>query len=118
MRQGIGSDSRIGYHFITLAAAAVVSCFPERCQALIRTAEQDRLPTELLQAVRAGQLPTEDKLNSFIKDYFGSDLKGKTFALWGLQRSSRIPMTCVKRPAVRMLMEQLWLPAPPFNLRS
>ena len=65
---------------------------------MIRTAEQIGYQPKLLQAVEQVNYQQKDKLNSFIKDYFGSDLKGKTFALWGW-RSSRIPMTCVKRPA-------------------
>ena len=65
---------------------------------MIRTAEQIGYQPKLLQAVEQVNYQQKDKLNSFIKDYFGSDLKGKTFALWG-RRSSRIPMTCVKRPA-------------------
>ena len=65
---------------------------------MIRTAEQIGYQPKLLQAVEQVNYQQKDKLNSFIKDYFGSDLKGKTFALWA-RRSSRIPMTCVKRPA-------------------
>ena len=98
MRQGIGSDSRIGYHFIYPGCGYGGSCFPKDVQALIRTAEQIGYQPKLLQAVEQVNYQQKDKLNSFIKDYFGSDLKGKTFALWGLA-SSRIPMTCVKRPA-------------------
>lgn len=98
VRQGIGSDSRIGYHFIYPGCGYGGSCFPKDVQALIRTAEQIGYQPKLLQAVEQVNYQQKDKLNSFIKDYFGSDLKGKPLRC-GAWRSSRIPMTCVKRPA-------------------
>jgi len=106
VRQGIGSDSRIGYHFIYPGCGYGGSCFPKDVQALIRTAEQIGYQPKLLQAVEQVNYQQKDKLNSFIKDYFGSDLKGKTFALWGLAFK---PNTDDMREASsRVLMEQLW----------
>lgn len=73
---------------------------------MIRTAEQIGYQPKLLQAVEQVNYQQKDKLNSFIKDYFGSDLKGKTFALWGLAFK---PNTDDMREASsRVLMEQLW----------
>ncbi len=68
--------------------------------------EQIGYQPKLLQAVEQVNYQQKDKLNSFIKDYFGSDLKGKTFALWGLAFK---PNTDDMREASsRVLMEQLW----------
>lgn len=106
VRQGIGSDSRIGYHFIYPGCGYGGSCFPKDVQALIRTAEQIGYQPKLLQAVEQVNYQQKDKLNSFINDYFGGDLKGKTFALWGLAFK---PNTDDMREASsRVLMEQLW----------
>ena len=82
---------------------------------MIRTAEQIGYQPKLLQAVEQVNYQQKDKLNSFIKDYFGSDLKGKTFALWG----PRSPNTDDMREASsRVLMEQLWAAGATVRLRS
>lgn len=106
VRQGIGSDSRIGYHFIYPGCGYGGSCFPKDVQALIRTAEHIGYQPKLLQAVEQVNYQQKYKLTTFIKDYFGCDLKGKTFALWGLAFK---PNTDDMREASsRVLMEQLW----------
>jgi len=106
VRQGIGSDSRIGYHFIYPGCGYGGSCFPKDVQALIRTAEHIGYQPKLLQAVEQVNYQQKYKLTKFIKQHFGDDLKGKTFALWGLAFK---PNTDDMREASsRVLMEQLW----------
>ncbi|MCP1065826.1 UDP-glucose/GDP-mannose dehydrogenase family protein [Serratia symbiotica] len=106
VRQGIGSDSRIGYHFIYPGCGYGGSCFPKDVQALIRAAEHIGYQPKLLQAVEQVNYKQKYKLNRLISDYFGEDLKGKTFSLWGLAFK---PNTDDMREASsRVLMEQLW----------
>ncbi|WP_038909724.1 UDP-glucose dehydrogenase family protein, partial [Yersinia pestis] len=84
VRQGIGSDSRIGYHFIYSGCGYGGSCFPKDIQALIRTAEDKGYKPQLLQAVEQINNQQKYKLTEFIKSHFNSQLAGKTFAVWGL----------------------------------
>ncbi|AHG18284.1 UDP-glucose 6-dehydrogenase [Chania multitudinisentens RB-25] len=106
VRQGIGSDSRIGYHFIYPGCGYGGSCFPKDVQALIRTAEHIGYQPKLLQAVEQVNAQQKYKLTEFIKQHFGHDVKGKTFALWGLAFK---PNTDDMREASsRVLMETLW----------
>ncbi|SFU72876.1 UDP-glucose dehydrogenase family protein [Xenorhabdus koppenhoeferi] len=106
VRQGIGSDSRIGYHFIYPGCGYGGSCFPKDVQALIRTAEQIGYIPKILQAVEQVNEKQKGKLPAFVKHHFGNDLSGKTFAIWGL---SFKPNTDDMREASSLvLMETLW----------
>ncbi|WP_349573383.1 UDP-glucose dehydrogenase family protein [Azotobacter salinestris] len=106
VRQGIGSDPRIGYHFIYAGAGYGGSCFPKDIQALIRTADSIDFDAKLLKAVEARNEQQKTILFRKINRHFGSDLAGKTFALWGL---SFKPNTDDMREAPsRVLMEALW----------
>ncbi len=106
VRQGIGSDSRIGYHFIYAGCGYGGSCFPKDIQALIRTAEDYDYQPQLLQAVEKINNQQKYKLTEFIEHHFDSKLAGKTFALWGLAFK---PNTDDMREAPsRILMETLW----------
>ncbi|MBD2811925.1 UDP-glucose/GDP-mannose dehydrogenase family protein [Xenorhabdus sp. Vera] len=106
VRQGIGSDSRIGYHFIYPGCGYGGSCFPKDVQALIRTAEQIGYIPKILQAVEQVNEKQKGKLPTFVKHHFGNDLSGKTFAIWGL---SFKPNTDDMREASSLvLMETLW----------
>ncbi|MGL4487620.1 MAG: UDP-glucose dehydrogenase family protein [Yersinia sp. (in: enterobacteria)] len=106
VRQGIGSDSRIGYHFIYSGCGYGGSCFPKDIQALIRTAEDYDYQPQLLQAVEKINNQQKYKLTEFIEHHFDSKLAGKTFALWGLAFK---PNTDDMREAPsRILMETLW----------
>lgn len=106
VRKGIGSDERIGYHFIYPGCGYGGSCFPKDVQALVRTAESIDYQPQLLQAVEAVNHRQKRKLFEYITKHFGSDLGGKTFALWGLAFK---PNTDDMREASsRVLMEQLW----------
>ncbi len=106
VRQGIGSDQRIGYHFIYPGCGYGGSCFPKDVQALIRTADQAGHDSPLLRSIEAVNNRQKTRLFDYIQDYFGSDVKGKTFALWGLAFK---PKTDDMREAPsRVLMEALW----------
>ncbi len=106
VRKGIGSDARIGYHFIYPGCGYGGSCFPKDVQALIRTASTVEYPAELLQAVENVNERQKQKLFDFIHRHFAGDLAGKTIALWGL---SFKPNTDDMRAASsRVLMEALW----------
>lgn len=106
VRKGIGSDERIGYHFIYPGCGYGGSCFPKDVQALVRTAESIDYQPQLLQAVEAVNHRQKRKLFEYITKHFGSNLSGKTFALWGLAFK---PNTDDMREASsRVLMEQLW----------
>lgn len=84
VRLGIGSDNRIGYHFIYPGCGYGGSCFPKDVQALIRTAEEYSYSPSLLQAVESVNDSQKFKLLEKIKGKFGENLSGKTFAVWGL----------------------------------
>lgn len=99
VRQGIGSDPRIGYHFIYAGAGYGGSCFPKDVQALIRTADSIGFDAVLLKSVEArNELQKEVLFHKIVAHYAGA-LAGKTFALWG-SASSPIPMTCARHPVV------------------
>jgi len=106
VRIGIGSDPRIGYHFIYPGAGYGGSCFPKDVQALARTARQFGYETKLIDAVEEVNYRQKQVLLSKIKEHFGNKLTGKTFALWGL---SFKPNTDDMREAPsRVVMEGLW----------
>lgn len=106
VRQGIGSDSRIGYHFIYPGCGYGGSCFPKDVQALIRTSEQIGYVPRLLKAVEDVNHDQKQKLPEFIRRHFGEDLRGKTFALWGL--SFKPNTDDMREASSRVLMEELW----------
>jgi UDPglucose 6-dehydrogenase len=106
VRQGIGSDPRIGYHFIYPGAGYGGSCFPKDVQALERTARSVGYPARLLGAVEAVNHDQKAKLFDFISHYFDGGVRGRTIALWGLAFK---PNTDDMREASsRRLMEALW----------
>lgn len=84
VRNGIGSDSRIGYAFIYPGCGYGGSCFPKDVKALERTAQQVGYRAELLSAVENVNDRQKQVLVKKIKQHYGEDLTGKTFALWGL----------------------------------
>ncbi|AIS13033.1 UDP-glucose 6-dehydrogenase [Pseudomonas chlororaphis subsp. aurantiaca] len=106
VRLGIGADSRIGYHFIYPGCGYGGSCFPKDMRALIHSAEQAHCSSDLLQAVEAINERQKHKLFERINAFYQGDLKGKTFALWGLAFK---PNTDDMRDAPsRVLLESLW----------
>ena len=84
VRQGIGSDPRIGYAFIYPGLGYGGSCFPKDVKALIHTGRELGLNLEILQSVQNVNLAQRTHFFSKIERSFGSDLKGKRFALWGV----------------------------------
>jgi UDPglucose 6-dehydrogenase len=84
VRNGIGSDSRIGYKFIYPGIGYGGSCFPKDVKALIKIAEEVGMEARVLQAVEAVNDDQKKWLAEKVIDHFGNDLKEKTFAIWGL----------------------------------
>ncbi len=84
VRQGIGSDPRIGYHFIYPGCGYGGSCFPKDVQALHRTAKQQGYDAKILDAVEAVNQEQKYVILQKIDAQLGQDLTGKTFAIWGL----------------------------------
>jgi UDPglucose 6-dehydrogenase len=110
VRQGIGSDPRIGWHFIYPGAGYGGSCFPKDVQALARTADQYQYQARLLNAVEAVNDAQKGHLFELIQRHYdvGEDegVRGKTFAVWGLAFK---PNTDDMREASsRRLLAQLW----------
>lgn len=106
VRQGIGSDPRIGYHFIYPGCGYGGSCFPKDVQALTRTASEVGYDAELLKAVEAVNFRQKQSLFNKLSNALDGDLKGRAIAVWGL---SFKPETDDMRDAPsRVLMEALW----------
>ena len=84
VRQGIGSDSRIGYSFIFPGAGYGGSCFPKDVQALVKTAGENDYRLEILEAVEAVNYRQKKVLFEKLCRRFPDGLKGKTIAVWGL----------------------------------
>jgi UDPglucose 6-dehydrogenase len=106
VRRGIGSDPRIGYHFIYPGCGYGGSCFPKDVQALARTANGCGYESTLLNAVETVNYAQKHVLFDKVSHYFQGDLANKTIAVWGL---SFKPNTDDMREAPsRTLMESLW----------
>ncbi|HOC11507.1 MAG TPA: UDP-glucose/GDP-mannose dehydrogenase family protein [Thermomonas sp.] len=108
VRKGIGSDPRIGWHFIYPGAGYGGSCFPKDVQALAKTAQQFGVRPRLLDAVEAVNAAQKEHLFELMVRHYGSveALHGKTVALWGLAFK---PNTDDMREASsRRLLQRLW----------
>ena len=85
VRQGMGSDPRIGYHFLYPGCGYGGSCFPKDVKALIKTAAgAGDVDLKVLMAVEAANSAQKHVLGRRIKQRLGDDLTGRHFALWGL----------------------------------
>jgi UDPglucose 6-dehydrogenase len=84
VRQGIGSDARIGTKFIYPGIGYGGSCFPKDVKALIKTAQENGYQMQVLQAVEGVNDAQKEVLFSKVKKHFGGNLQGKKFAIWGL----------------------------------
>jgi len=84
VRNGIGSDTRIGYSFIYPGCGYGGSCFPKDVKALERTAKQMGYEAELLKAVENVNDRQKQVLFTKVSGHYQGDLQGKTFAMWGL----------------------------------
>ena len=106
VRQGIGSDPRIGYHFLYPGCGYGGSCFPKDVRALQRTANEYGTQFGVLAAVEAANDAQKSILLEKISTRFGDKLSGKHFAVWGLAFK---PNTDDMREAPsRVLIEGLW----------
>ena len=84
VRSGIGSDPRIGYHFLYSGCGYGGSCFPKDVQALIRTGREAGQNLQILSAVESANEAQKHVLPAKIAKAFGANLAGRRFALWGL----------------------------------
>ena len=84
VRKGIGSDTRIGKRFLFPGVGYGGSCFPKDVSALYKTSKQYDYPFRLLQAVMDVNEDQKEVLVEKLLAYFGGDLKGRHFAVWGL----------------------------------
>ncbi|WP_449121758.1 UDP-glucose dehydrogenase family protein [Pseudomonas viridiflava] len=106
VRLGIGADSRIGYDFIYPGCGYGGSCFGKDIRALIHSAREANCSNDLLCVVEAINERQKNKLFERINAFYRGDVRGKTFALWGLAFK---PNTDDMRDAPsKVLMEALW----------
>jgi UDPglucose 6-dehydrogenase len=106
VRHGIGSDPRIGYHFLYAGCGYGGSCFPKDVQALRRTAQENGIPLRVLDAVEEANDAQKQILVNKLTARLGKDLTGKRFAMWGLAFK---PNTDDMREAPsRSMLEALW----------
>jgi UDPglucose 6-dehydrogenase len=106
VRIGIGSDPRIGYHFIYPGIGYGGSCFPKDVKALEHIARRHDYQARILQAVDEVNDNQKQVLFRKIRQHYQGEIKGKTFALWGLAFK---PNTDDMREAPsRVLMDALW----------
>lgn len=106
VRVGIGSDSRIGYNFIYAGIGYGGSCFPKDVRALVNTAESYGYDAQLISSIEDVNQRQKKVMLKKITDVYGEDLRGKTFAMWGLAFK---PKTDDMRDAPsREIIEGLW----------
>ncbi len=106
VRVGIGSDPRIGYHFIYPGAGYGGSCFPKDVRALAQSASQLGYDATLLKSVETVNDRQKTRLFGKIQRYFEGNLEGKTIAVWGLSFKPRTDD--MREASSRVLMESLW----------
>ena len=105
VRNGIGSDSRIGYSFIYPGCGYGGSCFPKDVKALEYTAQQVGYHAELLNAVENVNARQKQVLVNKILTHYQGDVKGKTFAMWGL--SFKPKTDDMREASSRVILEAL-----------
>ncbi len=106
VRHGMGSDPRIGYHFLYAGCGYGGSCFPKDVQALRRTGHENGVALRVLDAVEEANEAQKQILVNKLIAKLGTDLKGKRFAMWGLAFK---PNTDDMRAAPsRTMLEALW----------
>ncbi len=84
VRLGIGSDLRIGKRFLFPGVGYGGSCFPKDVKALAKTAEEYMYDFKILKSVMEVNRRQQNRLVEKITNYYGDDLRGRTFAIWGL----------------------------------
>jgi UDPglucose 6-dehydrogenase len=108
VRQGIGSDTRIGNKFLYPGCGYGGSCFPKDIKALIKTASQNGYEMRVLKAVEAVNDKQKTVLFDKFSKIFNNNIKGKTVALWGLAFK---PETDDMREAPSLVIIELLLKA-------
>ena len=108
VRQGIGSDSRIGSKFLYPGCGYGGSCFPKDVKALVKTAEKAGYEMRVLKAVEEVNASQKELLFKKLLKHFGGDLRGKRVALWGLAFK---PETDDMREATSLVLIDLLLGA-------
>ena len=113
VRRGIGTDPRIGHHFLYAGCGYGGSCFPKDVKALIKSASDVGHNLQVLRAVESANEAQKHVLVHKIKQRFGSDLQGRCFALWGLafkpetddmrEATSRVVVTELLRLGARVV---------------
>jgi UDPglucose 6-dehydrogenase len=106
VRLGIGSDPRIGYHFIYPGAGYGGSCFPKDVKALAHSARKAGFPATLLEAVETVNERQKQVLFDKVSAHYGDSLAGRTVAIWGL--SFKPNTDDMREASSRTLMEALW----------
>lgn len=106
VRLGIGSDPRIGYHFIYPGVGYGGSCFPKDVSALIKISEENAFEPRLLQAVDARNNLQKSVLFNKLMEFYRGDVKNKTIALWGI--AFKPNTDDIREAPARVLMEALW----------
>jgi len=106
VRQGIGSDPRIGYHFIYPGCGYGGSCFPKDVRALVKTSSEVGYSASILQSVEQVNNAQKQTLFQKLARVFNDELSGKTIALWGL--SFKPETDDMREASSRTLIEALW----------
>lgn len=84
VRQGVGTDQRIGSSFLFAGIGYGGSCFPKDVQALIHTLQRSEVDASILEGVERVNASQKDLLGRRVVEHFGENLTGRTFAVWGL----------------------------------
>lgn len=84
VRKGMTTDVRIGKHFLYAGVGYGGSCFPKDVKAIMATAKKHSIEMEVITAAENANFRQKRYLTVIVKSHFGNQLKGKTFAVWGL----------------------------------
>jgi UDPglucose 6-dehydrogenase len=106
VRQGIGSDPRIGYHFLYPGAGYGGSCFPKDVKALLKTGADHGYKLNVLDAVERANDLQKHVLTNKIRAKFGERLRGMTIAIWGL--AFKANTDDMREAASRVLIDDMW----------
>lgn len=106
IRAGIGSDSRIGYHYIYSGIGYGGSCFPKDIRALSHTAREVGYEAVMINAIEAVNERQKHVLLDKILEHFDNEVAGKTFAIWGI--SFKPKTDDIREAPSRTLIEALW----------
>jgi len=105
VRKGMGSDPRIGYHFLYPGTGYGGSCFPKDVKALISSGKENGHTLRVLEAVEQANEIQKHRLVDKVVAKFGNDLSGHRFAIWGL--AFKPNTDDMREAAARVIIEQL-----------